>query len=395
SKRLLQFYPQPNSSGPAGLNYNSSLAIALNDYQFHVRTDHQLSDRDSVSVRTSWNLNDQIYIVNRFGGPFLPGFSLPNPEKTVNGTMGWLHVFGPNVINEARVGINRYRNPLENGDQTNAAEIGLPNGSAVNGIPSVVFTSGSLERLGGQPWMNRDQNELTVFGSDSINVLRGKHNFKFGGELARLHYNTRGAGNQRGTIAFDGSRNGVIPLLPGNERAATLADLLLGLPFEASITTGEFGRGYRQWTYAGFFQDSFRVTNRLTLNYGVRFDYNAPWTEVNRKLSNFIRGSGLLTPNNGLSELYRPDWNNFGPRLGFAYDLSGQGRTILRGGFGILYETLLQANSVQLVEDNPPFSASAVTRSPTPFSTDGSASQTLLDLRQQALPARSIAGIAT
>ncbi len=394
SKRFLQFYPRPNSSGPAGLNYNSALTIALNDYQFHVRTDHQLTDRDNISVRTSWNLNDQTYVVNRFGGPFLPGFSLPNPEKTINGTIGWLHVFGPNVISEARVGINRYRNPLDNGDQTDATEIGLPNGSVVNGIPSVVFTSGSLERLGGQPWMNRDQNELTVFGSDSLSLLRGKHNFKFGGDVARLHYNTRGAGNQRGTIAFDGSRSGLIPRIPGNERVATLADFLLGLPFEASITVGQFGRGYRQWTYAGFLQDSWRITNRLTLNYGVRYDYSAPWTEVNHKLSNFVPGRGLLALDNGPTRLYKADQNNFGPRFGFAYDLNGQGRTILRGGFGILYETLLQANSVQLIEDNPPFSASAVTRSPTPFALDGSLSRTFLDLREQALPSRSIAGIA-
>ena len=395
SKRLLQFYPQPNSTGPAGLNYNSSLTIALNDYQFHARTDHQLTDRDSVSGRISWNLNDQVYIVNRFGGPYLPGFSLPNPEKTSNGTVGWLHVFNPTVMSEARLGINRYRNPLDNGDQTSAAEIGLPNGSNANGIPSIVFTSGSLERLGGQPWFNREQNELTIFGSDSINILRGKHNIKFGGELARLHYNTRGAGNQRGTVSFNGSRSGMIPLLFGNERAATLADLLLGLPFESSITVGEFGRGYRQWAYAGFLQDSWRITSRLTLSYGVRYDYSAPWTEVNQKLSNFVPGRGLLTPGTGLSDVYKPDRNNFGPRFGFAYDLSGRGRTLVRGGFGILYETLLQANSVQQIEDNPPFSSSAVTRSPTPFSLDGSPSQTLLDLRQQALPSRSIAAIAT
>ncbi|MGH9425857.1 MAG: TonB-dependent receptor domain-containing protein [Terriglobia bacterium] len=230
--------------------------------------------------------------------------------------------------------------------------------------------------------------------SDSINVLRGKHNFKFGGEIARLHYNTRGAGNQRGSVAFDGSRSGLIPLKPGNERSATLADFLLGLPFEASLTTGQFGRGYRQWTYAGFLQDSWRISGRLTFNYGVRYDYSAPWTEVNHKLSNFSPGRGLLTSDSGLGQLYDADWNNFGPRSGFAYDLNGQGRTILRGGFGILYETLLQANSVQLVEDNPPFSASAVTRSPTPFAADGSPSRTLLDLREQALPSRSIAGIA-
>jgi Carboxypeptidase regulatory-like domain len=395
TERLLELYPQHNSSAPAGLNYTSALPIALNDYQVHARTDHELTDRDHVSVRTSWNLNDQVYIVNRFGGPYLPGFSLPNPEKTINGTVGWLHVFSPSVTSESRFGINRYRNPLDNGDEMSATEIGLPNGNNANGIPSIVFTSGSLEALGGQPWFNREQNELTVFVSDSVSILRGKHNIKLGGELTRLHYNTRGAGNQRGTVSFDGSKNGLIPRIPGNERSAALADFLLGLPFEASITVGEFGRGYRQWAYAGFVQDTWRMTSRLTVNYGVRYDYTSPWTEVNEKLANFGPGRGLLTPSTGLNELYEPDRNNFGPRLGFAYDVGGEGRTIVRAGFGVLYESLLQANSVQTIEDNPPFSASAVTRSPTPFSPDGSPSRTLLDLREQALPSRSIAVIGT
>ncbi|MCC6366479.1 MAG: TonB-dependent receptor [Bryobacterales bacterium] len=394
SAKLLSLYPAPNASQPGG-NYVASLAIALHDSQFHIRTDHHFTGRDLLTVRTSWNLNDQVYIIDRFGGPYIPGFPLPNPERTTNGTLGYLHTFSAAVSNEARIGVNRYGNILANGDQRNAAEFGLPNGAGANGIPTISFSAGGLAGLGGLSWYNRDQNETTIHASDSLSLLHGSHSLKFGGEATRYHFNTRGAGNQRGTIAFDGSRNTLIPKTPANALANTLADLLLGLPYQAGITIGQFGRGYRQSAFALFAQDTWRITRRLTLDYGLRFDYSAPWTEVNNKLSNFVPSFGLTTAQDpNWPGLYRPDRNNFAPRFGFAYDLTGKQRTIVRGGFGIVYETLLQASTVQQVENNPPYSASAVTNAPTPFATSSSGqTRTLLDLLASAQPSRSGAAV--
>ncbi len=392
SAKLLELYPSPNAALPTG-NYIATLAIALNDYQYHVRTDHHLTERDVVSMRTSWNLNDQVYIVDRFGGPYIPGFPLPNPERTTNGTLGYLRTFSPAVVNQARIGVNRYGNDLANGDPRSASEFGLPNGSNANGIPTITFSAGGLADLGGLSWYNRIQNETTVFASDMISVLRGSHSFKFGGDFTRHHFNTRGAGNQRGTIAFDGSRNTLIPKLPANGLANVLTDLLLGLPYQASITTGQFGRGYRQSTFAFFAQDSWRVNRRLTVEYGVRYDYSAPYTEVNGKLSNFVPGRGVVTATNAGDALYQPDRNNFAPRLGFAYDIGGDNRTVLRGGFGLLYDTHLQASTVQQIENNAPFSASASTNAPTPFPTGPGAAQTLLDLLKSVSPSRSLGAV--
>ena len=394
SQRLLGFYPQPNAGGTGPLNYNSALTIGLVDTQFHIRTDHHLSDRDMVTVRVSRNNNDQEYIINRFGGPYIPGFSLPNPEKTINGTIGYLRTFSAQLVNEFRVGVNRYSNDLANGDQTSPSDVGLPNGNeSANGMPSVSFAGSVIEPLGGLDWFNREQNEMTSMISDSVSYLAGRHSFKFGGEYTRLQFNTRGASNQRGTISFDGSRNGLIPRLGGNQRAGALADFLVGQPYEASIVVGLFGRGYRQSHYAFFGQDSWRATPKVTINLGLRYDYSAPWTEVNGKLSNLTQnGSLLVVGEPGLERLYRPDRNNFAPRLGLAYDLSGSGRTVIRAGFSMLYETSLQANSVQQVENNPPYSAKALTRSPTPFAASGPAT-TLLDLRALAQPSRAIAAV--
>ncbi|HYZ83851.1 MAG TPA: TonB-dependent receptor [Bryobacteraceae bacterium] len=394
SRRLVELYPAPNTSGT--LNYNAPLTIALNDWQWHLRTDHILTERDTVTVRVSRNLNDQEYVINRFGGPFIPGFSLPNPERTTNGTIGYVHTFSAAILNEARVGINRYANDLANGDQRSAVEIGLPNGNNANGIPSITFSAGGLEMLGGQSWFNREQNETTWFASDSLNVLQGRHNYKFGGEVSRYSFNTRGASNQRGTVTFDGSKNDVLPKSAANARVNALADLLLGLPQQASIVIGDFGRGYRQWAWALFAQDTWRASPRLTLNYGLRYEYGSPWTETHHKLSNFVPGAGLIDANSRQWDgLYRPDRNNFAPRLGVSYDVSGSGRTVLRGGFGVLYETLLQASTVQPVENNAPFSAAAVTFTPTPFSRTDAPSTTLLDLRSSAQPSRSLSAVAT
>ena len=397
SKRLLEFYPMPNTSGPGGLNYNAPQTIVLNDYQFHVRTDHQLSSRDTLMGRLSWNLNDQDYLIFRGAGPFVPGFNLPNPEITWNGTIGHFHTFGASIVNEFRLGFGRYYNDLGNGDQTNATEIGLPNGyDLAPGIPAINYLAGNLAELGGRPaYGNRWQNETSGLLSDSLSLTRGRHNIKVGGQLARYHLNTRGATNQRGMVEFDGSRNGLIPGGAVNSRANALIDLLLGLPIRASITTGSFGRGYRQWGYAGFVQDAWRATPKLMVNLGLRYEYNSPWTEVNGKLTNLVPGVGLeLAGSPALKQFYRPDRNNFSPRLGLAYDLSGDGRTVIRAGFGISSETLNQANSVQPVENNPPFSASAVGRLPAPFSPTGEPSTTLLDLRSAVRPSRAIAAVA-
>ena len=394
SASLVALYPLPNAPLSSGGNYTTPLPIRVNDYQFHIRTDHQITSKDAVTVRTSWNLNDQVYLIDRFGGPYIPGFTLPNPERTANGTVGYFHTFSPAVVNEARFGVNRYSNALANGDTRDAAQFGLPNGSNANGIPYISI-AGGLASLGGLPWYNRDQNELTVYESDTLSVLRGAHSLKFGGELSRYQFNTRGASDERGTLFFDGSRNNLVPKASANVLANTLTDLLLGLPYQATITTGQFGRGYRDWAWALFAQDSWRVTRRLTLDYGFRYEYSAPWTEVNGKLSNFVPGQGVVTATTpGWNNLYRPDRNNIAPRLGFAYDLFGTGRTVVRGGFGILYETLLQASTVQQVENDAPFSASAITNSPTPFSQNpNTPSTTLLDLRNSALPSSTLSAV--
>lgn len=391
-RRLIELYPAPNTSG--SLNYNTGLPINLNDHQYTIRGDHTLSEKLAGFVRFSRNVNDQTYVINRFGGPLVPGFSLVNPEKTMNGVLSYIWTPRPSLTYQSRTGFNRYTNDLGNGDGLNAAPFGIPNGSDANGIPNITFAAGNLETLGGLPWFNRIQNETSYFSAYNLSWVKGRHTWQFGGEFSTFHYNTRGAFDQRGSLGFDGSRNGVIPLTPENARSAALADLLLGRPYVATITTGQFGRGFRQTVWSGFAQDTWRVTRALTLTYGLRYEYGAPWTEVNGKLSNFVPGLGLrVVGEPGLDRFYEPDRNNVSPRFGFAYSPGKDGRTVIRGGFALLYDLHLQASTVQPVEDNAPFSASAVTFSPVPFPAGSGDARTLLELRSQAVPARSLAAV--
>ena len=216
-------------------------------------------------------------------------------------------------------------------------------------------------------WFNREQNEMTTMVSDSVSYLAGRHSFKFGGEITRLQFNTRGASNQRGTISFDGSRNGMIPAhFRATSARARSRTFCSASRIEASIVVGQFGRGYRQIAVAFFGQDSWRATPKLTVNLGLRYDYSAPWTEVNGKLSNLAPNGTLAR--GGLSPVSTVSTAPTATTSRRASDLRttspATGRTVVRAGFSMLYETLLQANSVQQVENNPPYSAFAVTRTP-------------------------------
>ena len=94
------------------------------------------------------------------------------------------------------------------------------------------------------------------------------------------------------------------------------------------------------WAYAGFFQDDWRATKNLTVNFGVRYEFSSVPQEANNLLGNFDPNVGMVQVGHGISSLYNPDHKSFGPRGGFAWDIVGNGRTVLRGGGGLMFETV-------------------------------------------------------
>jgi Carboxypeptidase regulatory-like domain/TonB dependent receptor-like, beta-barrel len=253
----------------------------------------------------------------------------------------WIWTPSTRWVNEARVGYNRLYQPTLPGDlNTPASGYGLNTGASgpfTGGLPRIGFGGYFFPGLGGFKWPKfQGPDSITQF-VDHVSYTAGKHALKFGGEL---HYNkvTNAAyGNARGSITFLG---GVLSANPSPAGSSPLEDFFAGLPFKSSVEVGNPTLQLHNWTYATFLQDDWRATKNLTINFGVRYEFSSVPQEANNLLGNFDPNVGMVQVGHGISSLYNPDHKNFGPRAGFAWDIGGNGRTVLRGGGGLIYETV-------------------------------------------------------
>jgi hypothetical protein len=254
----------------------------------------------------------------------------------------WIFVPNARWVNEARVGYNRLYQPTLPGDlNTPASAYGIDTGVSgpfTGGLPRIGFAGAFVPGLGGFKWPKfQGPDSITQF-IDHLAYTVGKHAFKFGGELHRNEVSGGAFGNARGSITFLG---GVA--IPAGAGSTALEDFFAGDPFKASVQVGDPRRQIHNWAYGLFAQDDWRVTKGLTINYGVRYEFSSVMTEAHNLLGNFDPNSatGLIQAGmNGVSGPYNPDHKNFAPRVGFAWDVTGDGKTVLRGGAGLVYETI-------------------------------------------------------
>jgi hypothetical protein len=255
--------------------------------------------------------------------------------------VGGSWIFTPNArwVNEARIGYNRLYQPTLPGDlNTPASDYGLDTGVSgpfTGGLPRIGFAGAFVPGLGAFKWPKfQGPDSITQF-IDHVSYTVGTHAFKFGGELHRDEVSGGAFGNARGSITFLG---GVA--LPNS---TALEDFFAGDPFKASVQVGDPRRQIHNWAYGLFAQDDWRVTRNLTVNYGLRYEFSSVMKEAHNLLGNFDPNSttGLIQEGvGGVSGVYNPDHTNFAPRLGFAWDVTGKGSTVLRGGGGLVYETI-------------------------------------------------------
>jgi hypothetical protein len=204
------------------------------------------------------------------------------------------------------------------------------------GIFTGVTTTGSLPiirvspftALGGSPGWPYTFGPDTVFQFvDYVSYLRGNHSFKFGGDLRRNLADPSQFGAAKGAINFRGG--------------GALENMLAGNPTFATIQSGNPARQLSQWAYAASIQDDWRVTRKVTLNLGLRYDYTTPMAEAHDLLGGFDPNIGMVQVGHQIKSLYNGDHKNFGPRLGLAWDLSGKGTTVIRAGYGLIFNSLL------------------------------------------------------
>jgi hypothetical protein len=243
--------------------------------------------------------------------------------------INWTWTPNSQWVNAARFGFVRMNRMSQQVDSN------LP--PSTYGIFTGVTTTGSLpiirvqgfNALGGSPGWPYKFGPDTVFQFvDYVSYLHGNHAFKFGADFRRNLADPSQFGAAKGAINFRGG-------------PSALENLMAGLPTFATIQSGNPARQLSQWSYAASIQDDWRVTPKLTLNLGLRYDYTTPMAEAHNLLGGFDPTVGMVQVGQQIKSLYNGDHKNFGPRLGLAWDLSGKGTTVIRAGYGIIFNSLL------------------------------------------------------
>jgi len=366
AKAIDDIYPAPQLDAQTGNNFFTALSDQSDNNQVITRVDHQLTDKTSLSVRYSF-----------FEGiatdkPAIKGSGRDTDVRTQNLAVSLPHTFSPNTLYELRLGYNRPNYfLLQNGaNETNFAPIlGVKNLLAdplAWGIPSLGITGFSGIGYGTEPNGQKTNIYMLI---NQVTLIRGTHTIKLGGEGRKTNYNDRGEVNARGAFSFTGA----LTADPRN-RASTgvsVADLLLGLPLTAAGASTSLAGNFSAFHFFPFVQDDWKVSRRLTLNFGVRYELSSRYVEGQNRQSFMDRsfpGGRLLLA--GSSKAFIPpdsqvdapatprglfpaDKNNWGPRIGLAFRPFADNRTAIRVGYGVFY-TLVDGQSTRQLERNPP-----------------------------------------
>jgi hypothetical protein len=371
AQKLLNYVPLPNQPGLVN-NYQFLASLPQDTDNFGVRIQRNVTKKDRLSLRLNWQRRDGVT-----DQPF--GFQDSISGSGVNTNLGWTRNLSARVVSNAQVTFNRNRSEttpfFANGADV-AAELGIAGTSAnpLNfGPPNLNFTNfGALSDA--TPILTRNQSQSA---SESIIWSHGAHTFTWGLQFSRNDLNTRTDQNGRGTFNFTGLATSALDArgLPVAGTGFDLADFVLGLPQSSSIRFGDSSTYFRQNVWSGYVQDDWKVRPSLTLNLGVRYEYDAPLTEKYGRIANLDIAPGYtavavvtpgatpgaIGPYSGKfpAGLINPDYNNFSPRLGLAWKVPHIKRsTILRAGYGIYYNGQAYIPFGLRLAEQPPFAIS-------------------------------------
>jgi hypothetical protein len=387
--KIMSLYPAPNQPVRAG-NYpqNDYYTVTpgdLNTDQGDGRVDYHLNDSNSIFGSLSWSNT------SKANGMPLPGaleggsfYGAAETDLGRDAMLSWTHIFSPTIVNEARVGFSRLvtlrTGPNAQTDEFAAMGIGGydPTHAAANngGLPQTGL--GHYSQIGANDWLPTKEYSNEWDFIENLSIVHGNHSFKMGGEFRPLHFPFFQVPFPHGEMNFsrtetsypstlkDSGPNGTFTSDTGDE----MASYLLGAMDNAQISTTNFISSTKQ-AYATYFQDTWKVTSKLTLNLGARYELFSPIGEQFGRQSNFVltdmtlfipRGpnqNAPLPPNfntpytsggftfpakfpnvqvsRGQVSPYLIPWDktDIGPRLGFAYNIVP--KTVIRGFFGMFY----------------------------------------------------------
>ena len=360
-QKIINVSPNPNTFSPNLDNNFVGAPVDRNQTnQFDLRGDHNISQKLSAFGRYSYSKTNFFRPAPRPGlseGSFNDTFGTAD-LKSQQVASGLVWVITPALVSETRFGYalgDYFQLPPNFGSGCPGELIGLKNAptdtAICGGIPVQNFPGGNLRRIGRTTSVPQFQTPRSLNLRESIAWNRGAHAFKFGGELLNVDTGIRDVSSLLGQFDYTGRFTG------GNTVwQNSLADLLLGFPSryqQDSNTTFEI----YQHLYFGFVQDDWKVSRKLTLNLGLRYEFATPPRERKFQWANFDSATGkfISAKSGSLFEeaLIHSDANNFAPRIGFAY--SATPKTVIRGAYGIFYNHTNRLGREGLLGFNPPF----------------------------------------
>ena len=365
--KILGLLPGPNivpgTGGLNQLNFVRSPGIIDDTDAYTTRVDWQASSRDSVFVRYT-NSDRFRYLPGIFGGILDGTGSSANGRLSMAGqsaAIGWTRMIGTRMVNEFRIGWGRnnssaVQDPFAEQTAKEFGFIGVPESETIGGgIPGISVSArggtvtpggqSGFDRIGSPDFLPKFQKTNQFQWTDIVTFTKGAHQMKGGVDLRLPMRNIYlDVPATRGSFTFDGNRTGI-----------GIADFLLGYPSNAQLTN-LFVVDQRLKMYSLFFQDDWKVTPKLTVNLGLRYDY-ATWPyEGQDRMTNLDLATGLrFTPADSKvgRTLVEPDKNNFAPRIGIAYQLTP--KTVVRTGYGRFYMAFERAGSEDQLALNLPF----------------------------------------
>jgi len=307
---------------------------ALNDIDSMIgKIDHSFNEQNQLTARYFFGNSNQSFPLAILAGNVLPGYNTVTPTRVNLFSISYLRLLSNTKVNEMRFGYNRFDEGFFPEDQNfDPRTIGLNNGivgSQDFGLPFIRIRNdpvGSIASIGATLSVPRARVDTNWQAIDNFSWKLDRHDLKFGYEFRRTFVNAFFDAGYRGRLDFD-----------------SLADFLSGTLSGGRSARGDSRRGTFQNSHAGFIQDTFRWRPSVTFNVGLRYDYMGVIAEERNRFSNFDPARGLVQVGaGGLDKLYNSDWNNFSPRIGVAWDLTGKSKTVLRAGWGLFYDAFSQ-----------------------------------------------------
>jgi hypothetical protein len=350
-------WPAPNLSDPTpGAISNGGTASVVspsfnNLTSLIAKIDHSFNSNNLLTGRYFFGDSVQSFpLALTASGGQLPGFNTYTPTRVQLVSLSYVRTIGANKVNEIRYGWNRFAEGFFPGDQAfHPSTIGLCAASTTAGCPGsgvsdsglpIILVSGvaQLGASSSDPRHRVDSNNQFV---DNFSWKVNKHDVKLGFDFHRTSVNQGIDGHWfRGRLKFNGDTTG-----------SSVGDFLAGDIDSGLQYSGDSDRTTFENNYGLYVQDSFRASPRVTVNYGLRWDYAGVVGEKNNLLSNITSlspatGTGTFTLTQvgqpGLSGLYNPQYKNFAPRLSVAWDVTGKGKTVVRAGYGVFFDAFSQ-----------------------------------------------------